>query len=592
MIQEEIQRSAEEAQRREVEDEEIAKRMQDDELCLRSRNQHKNKDYRESINVPARPYSPRYIHAAPNLSRRLQHSSSQNYSDSEEDVMECSRSRVVRQERHSLVDHRRPVVRQSRAHSEQDDKSVMSQSSRSSQLSGGWGGVVKLIKNDLSEQGYINHSSDDEIFEPVYRLEKILQQKNQVSGARLSRHSSMRDDRSRSWQRDGCFRERHVHFPDQQRRVNGSRIYENRYVGIKTERVPSSTGIRRNEERLQMQALPNQTGFQRNVSMRRSYHGNIWRTSVFEGSRTCSADDSNVSRARPSNAAPSFQPTAGDRLREGKLLPRSLSLREDERRIDRDRCAREHRVRRSRSERSETFEEERSSTEEELERERWSQRWQSSTARSPGAGTACRSGRTALDLGDLEQVLRDEELARRLQEEEERLAEEHASSSLRRDGSVGDFRAAQVAQDEEIARFIQKQEIKAKRNSCELELAEREYQEIDRRACDRQRRRLDSEGLQSPVDDFTSDHPTHVSMPVQPQAIRNIAEELDPTFQRKDSADAGKTHGPGQNQASSYSPIDEPTFVPPTKRQSEKIARVKPREKKESAKQKENCKQQ
>ncbi len=30
----------------------------------------------------------------------------------------------------------------------------------------------------------------------------------------------------------------------------------------------------------------------------------------------------------------------------------------------------------------------------------------------------------ALDLGDLEQVLLDEELARRLQEEEERLAEE------------------------------------------------------------------------------------------------------------------------------------------------------------------------
>lgn len=34
------------------------------------------------------------------------------------------------------------------------------------------------------------------------------------------------------------------------------------------------------------------------------------------------------------------------------------------------------------------------------------------------------SGMAALDLGDLEQVLLDEELARRLQEEEERLAEE------------------------------------------------------------------------------------------------------------------------------------------------------------------------
>ncbi len=39
-------------------------------------------------------------------------------------------------------------------------------------------------------------------------------------------------------------------------------------------------------------------------------------------------------------------------------------------------------------------------------------------------GPTLRSGTAALDLGDLEQVLLDEELARRLQEEEERLAEE------------------------------------------------------------------------------------------------------------------------------------------------------------------------
>lgn len=157
-------------------------------------------------------------------------------------------------------------------------------------------------------------------------------------------------------------------------------------------------------------------------------------------------------------------------------------------------------------------------------------------------GPAFRSGTTALDLVELEQVLRDEELARRLQEEEERLVAEaqHPSSPLTsRDCPVGDFRAAQVAQDEvsrvwmrvgfhitwmgnsflvlwqEIARFMQKQEIKVKRSSRELESAGQECWEIERRAtCDRQRRRLDSEGLRSPVDDFSPDHPGQMSTPV------------------------------------------------------------------------------
>ncbi|XP_051735053.1 coiled-coil domain-containing protein 187 isoform X3 [Ctenopharyngodon idella] len=224
-------------------------------------------------------------------------------------------------------------------------------------------------------------------------------------------------------------------------------------------------------------------------------------------------------------------------------------------------------------------------------------RHRSSYQNKDGRGSAFRSGMAALDLGDLEQVLLDEELARRLQEEEERLAEEtqQGSSPLRRDCPVGDFRAAQVAQDEEIARFMQKQEIKAKRRSRELEHAGpgREYRENDRRAaCDRQRQRLDSEGLQSPVDDST---PSQNSMTMQSQAIRNIAEELDPTFQRKDADEAGQINGPCQNQTSQvglYNPLEEPTFVPPTKRQSDKLGRVKPKEKKENAKQKENCKQQ
>ncbi|XP_043080396.1 coiled-coil domain-containing protein 187 isoform X4 [Puntigrus tetrazona] len=211
-------------------------------------------------------------------------------------------------------------------------------------------------------------------------------------------------------------------------------------------------------------------------------------------------------------------------------------------------------------------------------------------------GPAIRSGTAALDLGDLEQVLLDEELARRLQEEEEKLAEEtqQGCSPVRRDCPIEDFTAAQVAQDEEIARFMQKQEIKAKRRSRELEPVQ-EYRENDRRtACDRQRQRLDSEGLQSPVDDFTpgNQHHSHVSTTMQSQAIRNIAEELDPTFQRKDAAESDSCQNQTSQQVGLYSSLEEPTFVPPTKRPSDKLGRVKPKEKKENAKQKENCKQQ
>ncbi|XP_051518311.1 coiled-coil domain-containing protein 187 isoform X5 [Myxocyprinus asiaticus] len=221
-------------------------------------------------------------------------------------------------------------------------------------------------------------------------------------------------------------------------------------------------------------------------------------------------------------------------------------------------------------------------------------------------GPAFRSGTAALDLGELEQVLLDEELALRLQEQEERLATEtpQGASPLSRVCPVGDFRVAQVAQDEEIARFIQKQEIKAKQRSRELDPVEpgREYRENvnDKRAvCDRQRERQDFEGLQSPFEDFTQDHQlsSPVSMAAPSQPIRNVAEELDPTFQRKETTETGLTiNGPCQNQTSQQvgllNPLEEPTFVAPTKRQSDKLGRVKTKEKKENVKQKENCKQQ
>ncbi|XP_026222955.1 coiled-coil domain-containing protein 187 isoform X2 [Anabas testudineus] len=267
--------------------------------------------------------------------------------------------------------------------------------------------------------------------------------------------------------------------------------------------------------------------------------------------------------------------------------------------------------------------EERLSSEEEVEKQEVERRVQRPRRRAPqhsqsfssnGASTRDRSRHVAagvsqqpkldessLDLGNLQQVLRDEELARKLQEEEQKFLRAPSSRSSYQEG---DFRVAQVAQDEEIARFMQKQEIKSTRRSRELEgpASWREHRAMitqhDRRATRErqvQRERLDSEGLPSPTEDCSLEN--QPSSPVfsipQGQQIRNIAEELDPTFQARrqdtESLQVAQTVPTCQSLPVSHSPIydlEEPTFIPPTKRQTEKSGRTKSKEKKE------NCKQQ
>ncbi|KAM9750826.1 coiled-coil domain-containing protein 187 isoform 1-T3 [Menidia menidia] len=214
------------------------------------------------------------------------------------------------------------------------------------------------------------------------------------------------------------------------------------------------------------------------------------------------------------------------------------------------------------------------------------------------------SSEACLDLGELHQVLLDEELARKLQEEEEKLLRRSPQQVAHGHYPEGDFRVAQVAQDEEIAHFMQKQEIKSKRQSRELEgpaswRGQREMSHHDRRAArDRQvqRERLDSEGLPSPTEDCSPDMqpPSPISTTLKAQQIRNIAEELDPTFQaRKQGTESLRPRQTGPACGSLPVPssglhdfLEEPTFIPPTKRQTEKPGRSKPKEKKE------NCKQQ
>ncbi|XP_029103913.1 coiled-coil domain-containing protein 50 isoform X3 [Scleropages formosus] len=214
----------------------------------------------------------------------------------------------------------------------------------------------------------------------------------------------------------------------------------------------------------------------------------------------------------------------------------------------------------------------------------------------------------SLELGALRQVLLDEELARRLQEEEERLLAESPQShpNLEKNEPEGDFRVAQVAQDEEIAHYIQHQERRSQRWSRDLE-EEGPWRErrvrgdpcerrtgAERKVSQALRGRLDSEGLNSPGEDCSPEHqpssPVSTVPPTQP--MKNIAEELDPTFKakRRGSNPSGQTTS-GNCQSNStplagvYDYVQEPTFVPPTKRQSSKSARPKAKDKKESCKQ-------
>ncbi|XP_060794354.1 coiled-coil domain-containing protein 187 isoform X4 [Neoarius graeffei] len=232
-------------------------------------------------------------------------------------------------------------------------------------------------------------------------------------------------------------------------------------------------------------------------------------------------------------------------------------------------------------------------------------RQRNSCRRTDGGGQ--RVNRPSLDLGELRQVLQDEELARRLQAEEEELlrGDLGPASPFERSCPKGDFTVAQVAQDEEIAHFMQKQEIKAQLRSHESEdcssgqgYRERSRVYDNREVYDGQmpRERLNSEGLVSPGGECSPEHqpPSPDTLAVQQHPFRNIAEELDPTFQKKENLQAGPSvSGTCQIQTPPQAgSCKEPAFVAPTKRQNDKPGRTKSKEKKENAKSKENCKQQ
>ncbi|KAG9269711.1 trichohyalin-like isoform X1 [Astyanax mexicanus] len=609
-----------------------------------------------------------------------------------------SQSSQIEQDRRGSVsqssqieqDRRRPVSQSSQI--EQDHRSSVSQSSSSGRFQGGWGDVVRLIKNDLSEQGYLSCNSDDELFEPVYRLERMLSQRQQIPDqfgereVRLSRHSSVREASGRTWQeraigRTQSFRSstrsdsrsvrsegrpvrrynsscsdsrsgdsrRHVHFQDESRRRNGYSSEQRAFEGGTRDREVGNYTVSSYPVRTQRgldQVYPttaNGDQYQSQASHPRYQVRNVYQKDV-HGNRRAPIVEVNQHHSHNgfphANENHSFessllqesrviQEEENEEFRQGSCRGqreprrRAHSLREDRRWEARDSRRysgnyRERRVQQGNVEDSSSTEEEEMERERRREERRARRLPQRSLSlacggRSSRAGPALRRNEASLDMGELEQVLLDEELARRLQEEEETLLrgdpQSTPVSALHSPYPEGDFRVAQVAQDEEIARFMQKQEIKAKRQSRELEGCGtgRQYREMtndpydDRAACGRQvqRERLDSEGLLSPTEDFSPEHqpPSPIAMAAQQDPFRNIAEELDPTFHRKENMQAGPNiSGPCQVQATpqtgSCGVTQDPAFVQPTKRQNDKPVRVKTKEKKENTRPKENCKQQ
>ncbi|XP_026873256.1 coiled-coil domain-containing protein 187 [Electrophorus electricus] len=205
-----------------------------------------------------------------------------------------------------------------------------------------------------------------------------------------------------------------------------------------------------------------------------------------------------------------------------------------------------------------------------------------------GQGHGLQKARASLDLGELKQVLMDEELARRLQAEEEELIRRHppsvSPSQIRY--PEGDFEVAQVAQDEELAHYMQKQEMQANRESRDLDggrWQEGSMTDVYDEGVDfeRQRERLDSEGLRMPTEACSPEFhpPSPIAMATHQLQFRNVAEDLDPTFQRNEHVQTV------QNMPGPCPLQTQPAFVPPTKRHSDKPGRVKASGKKETCKQ-------
>ncbi|XP_041859682.1 coiled-coil domain-containing protein 187 isoform X1 [Melanotaenia boesemani] len=719
MIQEELQRHAEEAHRREQSDEEIAKRLQEEEeqgVRRRSRG-HEGHSEGSSSDPELSPHQHTLsrLHqeeqSSP-ITTRWQYSTSQNgrdltgpqtssprrvaaqinttswsnqgHADSIRQARDQFRETLSEDsedsdtvftkqlsmwsqrlfQRHNTTPHREPTS--SRQPHQRKYKSLCSRSSFTNEFKGCEQEVEgcdedfyedndqqKRISRNLYQES--NHRDENEGWHrrrdqdtDCVRADARERRCSRSESVRIHNRSTHRSrDLSRTWSyKDNP--DKHVRFQDDKsgnhrQQSESSKVWEMLGHILRERGVPVRVGgsgaplqilpQSRDSQVLQgsevscSDSQPHQRAFQRAATTRHSFHGDI-RERRRMSHRENSGRDHREDRDRHHDNGevyeiPSRNFSMANRDRQGSRRWKEHKFTHNEETGRRN--SNDNRVRRTTSERSHwhRITEERLSSEQEQEQEverrvehprrRALQRSQSLSSRSSSrastrhrsrhiaAGALLEPSGTSLDLGELHQVLQDEELARILQEEEETLLRRNSQPSPPSSYPEGDFRVAQVAQDEEIAHFMQKQEIKSKRRSRELEgpASWREHRAMishhDRQAARErkvQRERLDSEGLPSPTEDCSPENqpPSPIHVIPNAQQIRNIAEELDPTFQaRRHSTErqAGPACGSlPMPQSGLHDFLEEPTFIPPTKRQTEKSRWNKPKEKKE------NCKQQ
>ncbi|PWA31649.1 hypothetical protein CCH79_00006569 [Gambusia affinis] len=695
VIQEELQRGAEEAHRREQDDEEIAKQLQEEEEQQVRRGSQDQADFHEdSTSDPALPSSHHHTFSSPHrgqyspVTSRWQHStthrgsvltgpqtSSPRRAASQSSTTSWSNQGHVDTSRQRRPELREPVNEDSedsdtvfteqlslwarrlydrantaphqqqtslRPSQERNYRSLCTRSSFAKDLPG------RKEESENFEDDYyendnvqrrisrnVDYNSDEHEgrpqeadSRPAEACERRCRRSESVSVHSRSAHRNR--ELARTW---SCKEnpDKHVRFQDDPRepvrQQNDSlkvwemlgHILQERGVPVKVGGSGAPLQIRPQSRDSQVlygsevsygDSQPHQRAFQRAAATRHSFHGDIRqrrrlsRGESFGGDHRADQDRRNYNREVCDRSSG-----------EPHIIDRGTSWSEHQYvNIDnnRERKTNHTRVKRVTSERRHWHKitEETLSSDEEQEAERRAERprrralHRSQSFSSSRGSTRHRSrpiaagaslqpepSEAGLDLGDLHQVLQDEELARKLQEEEDK---QLRRTSLRNSYPEGDFRVAQVAQDEEIARFMQKQEIKAKRRSRELE-GPGSWQEhrammnhYDRRAArERQvyRERLDSEGLPSPTEDCSPENqpPSPVHAIPKAQQMRNIAEELDPTFQGRvhvpesfQAGQTGQTSGalPTAQSGSQDLTLDEPTFIPPTKRQADKSGRT------------------
>ncbi|CAL1606645.1 unnamed protein product [Knipowitschia caucasica] len=616
LIQEQIQRRAEEARRREMDDQELAKRIQEEE--------EQRIQSREASSSGSEPHSPHQHHSP--VSTRGQRSPSHHSTQFDGPPRGLrTNPRLRSSEGRSFRDPRDCLSEES----EESDVFFEHTSARSKTLPPQRDRNQRRLVSHRSfpeyDNGYVRDCSEEDFSErsrmtinnmqSAYRAngEGRCQERElaEVRERRCRRTESVRlPERRRQSFRDGP--DKHVRFREDSGRADGRReVWEMLGQVLRERGVPVRLGdsgaplqigaAQRREHRGSRHTLygseascsdsqpqPSRA-FQRNVTARHSFHGDA----VCQRRRRSSVREETQSHDRPNGGVASGE-TGVSRERPGSR--RWKEHRNEECNANDSSSSTHERPAHSGSQRS--------SDQWDIGPHQRGAPTRSQSLRSRHTPPTVRD-RSRLELGELQQVLHDEELARKLQEEEERVSSRNPGPSARPPlpHPDTDFRVAQVVQDEEIARYIQKQEIKSKRRSRELDgpVSWREHRAMmsqhDRRLRERQvpRERLDSEGLPSPSEDCPpEDQPSSPASTLPPGSqIRNIAEELDPTFQLRGpeplrEAQTGSLCAPlcAPLPAAHSGLLEEPTFVPPTKRQGEKPVRPKAKEKRE------NCKQQ